>query len=178
MTSNTGKGMHSSAFMCKVFRVHFKFHKHILITMDHLTNAKKPSNPQRLPTTQASPRPWALLVFSSTNYNASPAIQANLPGSLDAILLLAIAAFNQYFLAEWFYHKCRSISNSTIWSLSLSYSRVTLHLVYIRNLNKIQEESMNFSCYIGILDQTVDKLFKRSLVFLSLISLQLAGIVL
>ena len=68
--------------------------------MDHVPNAKKPPNPQRLPTTQASPHPWAPLVFSSTNYNASPAIQANLPGSLDAILLLAIAAFNQYFLAE------------------------------------------------------------------------------
>ena len=178
MTSNTVKGMHYPAFMCKVFRAHFESHKNILITLDHLPNAKKPSNPQRLPTMQASPRPWAPLVFSSTNYNASPAIQANLPGSLDAILLLAIAAFNQYFLAEWFYHKCRSISNSTIWILSLSYSRVTLHLVYIMNLNKEQEESMNFFCYIGILDQTIDKLFKRSLAFLGLISLQLVGIVL
>ena len=37
---------------------------------------------------------------------------------------------------------------------------------------------MNFFCYIGILDQTVDKLFKRSLAFLGLISLQLAGVVL
>ena len=68
--------------------------------MDHLTNAKKPSNPQRLPTTQASPRPWALLVFSSTDYNASPAIQANLPDSLDAVPLLAIAVCDKYFLAE------------------------------------------------------------------------------
>ena len=68
--------------------------------MDHLTNAKKPSNPQRLPTTRAAPRPWAPLVFSSTSYNASSAIQANLPGSLDAILLLASVVFNQYFLAE------------------------------------------------------------------------------
>ena len=170
--------MHYSAFICKVFRAYFESHKHMLITMDHVPNAKKPPNPQRLPTTQASPRPWAPLVFSSTNYNASPAIQANLPGSLDAILLLEIAAFNQYFLAEWFYHKCRSISNSTIQRLSLSYSRVTLHLVYIMNLNKEQEESMNFSCYIGILDQTIDKLFNRSLAFLGLISLQLVGIVL
>ena len=39
------------------------------------------------------------------------------------------------------------------------------------NLNKVQEESMNFFYYIGILDQTIDKLFKRSLAFLGLISL-------
>ena len=44
------------------------------------------------------------------------------------------------------------------------------------NLNKVQEESMNFFCYIGILDHTIDKLFKRSLAFLGLISLQLAGV--
>ena len=36
---------------------------------------------------------------------------------------------------------------------------------------------MKFFCYIGILDLNTNGLFKRSLAFLGLISLQLAGVV-
>ena len=36
---------------------------------------------------------------------------------------------------------------------------------------------MNFFYYIGILDPNTNKLFKRSLAFLGLISSQLAGVV-
>ena len=95
-----------SFLLCNVCRVQIKSHKYNVITIDLMPNATKQFIPRRLPTTQASPRPQAPPIFSSTNYNASPAIQANLPGSLDAILLLAIAAFNQYFLVELLPHKC------------------------------------------------------------------------
>ena len=144
MTSNIVKECTTQLLCAKSLTYTLNPHKCSLNTMNHLTNAKKQFNPRRLPTTQASPRPQAPLVFSSTYYNASPAIQANLPGSLDAILLLAIAAFDQYFLGEWFYHKCRSIPNSTIWSFSLLYSRVTFLLVYMMNINKVKEESNEF----------------------------------
>ena len=58
-------------------------------------------NPQRLPTTQASLCP----VFSFPNYNASLAIQVNLPNSLVAILFLAIAVAYQYFPVALFHYE-------------------------------------------------------------------------
>ena len=65
--------------------------------MDHFRLATIQVHPQWLPNTQSSPLPQVPLVFLSTHSSASPAIQAALPGSLDAILLLATTVFDAYF---------------------------------------------------------------------------------
>ena len=73
------------------------------ITMDHFyTPTTKQPNPHRLPSTQPLSCPQVLPVFASTSHNASPVIQVHLPGSLDAILFLAIATFDYYFPAALF----------------------------------------------------------------------------
>ena len=104
--------------------------KYTATTLDHVTNVITHIHPLWLPNMQSLSLPQAPPVFLST---FSLAIQADLPGSLDAILLLATTTFDSYFLVEQFHYKCWSISNSTIWSLSFSYLRVTLHLVHMIN---------------------------------------------
>ena len=136
--------MYLSAFMCKVFWAYMKSPQAYSNYNRSFDNCEEQFNTRWLPTTQASLHPQAPLIFLSTYYNASPVTQVNPPGSLDAILLSAIAAFNQYFLAERFCHKCRSTSNSMIWSLSLSYCKVTFLLVYMMSINKVQKESNEF----------------------------------
>ena len=93
MTSSTVTGMHYSALMCKVFRVHIKSHKYIVTTMNHLTNVIIQIHPPRLPNTQSSPLPQVSPVFLSNPCRASPVIQAHLPGSPDAILNLGTCSF-------------------------------------------------------------------------------------
>ena len=58
------------------------------ITMDHFKHATIQVHPQWLPNTQPSPLPQVPLVFPTSCCSASPVIQSNLPGSLDAILYL------------------------------------------------------------------------------------------
>ena len=67
--------------------------------MDQFRHAMIQLHPQWLPNTQSSPLPQVPLVFLSTHGSASPVIQAALPGSLDAILLLATTIFDSYFPA-------------------------------------------------------------------------------
>ena len=93
MTSSTVMGMHYSALMCKVFRVHIQSHKYIITTMNHLTNVTIQIHPPRLPNTQSSPLPQVSPLFLSNPCRASPVIQANLPGSPDAILHLGTCSF-------------------------------------------------------------------------------------
>ena len=57
-------------------------------TMDHFRHATIQVHPQWLPNSQPSPLPQVPLVFPASCCGAPPAIQANLPGSLDAILYL------------------------------------------------------------------------------------------
>ena len=71
-----------------------------------MTNVIIHIHPPRLPNTQSLSLPQAPPVFLSTSYSASPAIQADLLGSLDAILLLATTTFDSYFLVELFHHTC------------------------------------------------------------------------
>ena len=74
------------------------------ITMDHFGHATIQVHPQWLPNTQPSPLPQVPLVFLSTHSSASPVIQAALPGSLDAILLLATTVFDAYFPAVLYHY--------------------------------------------------------------------------
>ena len=72
-------------------------------TMDHFRHATIQVHPQWLPNTQPSPLPQVPLVFPASCCSASPTIQANLPGSLDAILYLGNNNFltstsQQYYL--------------------------------------------------------------------------------
>ena len=103
---------------CKMLTFPCRY-KIVHITVDHFTNAMIHINPQWLPNMQSLSLPQAPPTFLSNPCNASPMIQANLPSSLDAILLLATTTFDSYFRIVVFHHTIdllyiTSLSNCSI----------------------------------------------------------------